>query len=444
MRISNGVPLTNWTMINLSKELVRKERYRDVFSSLRQKVRTEPYRLESSPVNKNFTLRWALSAEDEIVSFLVKELKQRKYQPDVCRLAQVNLDKKRKLYSFSWPDRVFELVLGRVLAQVLEPYLSNRVFSFRPGYSNFQAVRELSQFVKQQQSRDLYIIKRDVANFGDTIDCTLLLEKLKEVLGKQDKYFYELIDLFIRPYFVDAKGKDRQRLTIGLPTGCSITPVLENFYLSELDHYCQDIAGGFYCRYGDDILFAHPDKLVAQSCSLKVEEILKAHKLESRDDKQRDICFSPKDLGGVRVDEFISQASIDYLGLNINRKGEVFLSSNKLSEFKARLRKTAKRSFYANRKNTSSSSEIVQSVIQNLNLHFNQQLETPHLSLLLHSISNEKALVELDRWIAKLVLRYVYGTGHDRVFRYQSYRSLRQQGLLSLVHMRRLAHRGAL
>lgn len=433
-------------MSNLYKELVKRERYRQVFSHLRDKVRAEPYRLESAPINKNFSLRWALTAEDEITSFLIKEIKRKKYQPDVCRVAEVELDKKRKLYSFSWPDKIFELMLGRLLGESLEPFLSERVFSFRRGYSNFQAVREFSEFIKQQLSvsQELYVVKRDIADFGDTIDSTLLLGKIKAVLGQQEPYAYQLIDLFLRPYFIDAKAKTKQRLTKGLPTGCSITPVCENFYLTELDAHCSAINDGFYCRYGDDILFVHAVQSVAKDCALQMEQILAGHKLEFRQEKMQNTFFSKNMTSDATKGGFSSATSIDYLGFNINFEGEIFLSSNKLREFKASLRRTAKRAFHANHKNTNCSSEIVAAIIESLNLHFKQQLETPHLALVLYSVTNEKALANLDRWIAKLALRYVYKTGHDKVFRYQSYQSLRKQGLQSLVHLRRLSLRGVL
>jgi hypothetical protein len=432
-------------VLDLYKELTRRQNYRPVFEVLRRKVREAPRRLQSNPVNKSFNLEWILQSEEKITTFLIRHIRQRRYFPETGRMNEVLLDKKRRLYALSWPDRIVEAALARLLSLAVEPCLSPKVFSYRSGFSNHTALRDFAEYARSYAANTvpLYIIKRDITKYAETVDVSILTKQLEHILGKQDVYAWTLLRSFLQPDYYDSSLGRYAGLAFGLPVGFSATVVGLNLYLHELDEYLGGIAGGFYSRYSDDILFAHPDIKVTRQASDKMIEIVTKLRLKIKEDKLKNIILC-KDWNPAAepTEGFTRLESFDYLGFNIDETGGIFLSQNKLNSLKSEFRRTAKCAFLANLKYRYAKSEMIDAIINSLNICLKKRFHQPFLTMLFTSVTNEEKLRKLDRWIAKLSLRYIYGTGHDRVFRYESLKSIRQRGLLSLVHMRRLEIRG--
>lgn len=229
------------------------------------------------------------------------------------------------------------------------------------------------------------------------------------------------------------------RLELGLPSGCAVTPVCGNWYLAGVDAVFESVPEAYYGRYADDILLMHPCRARLQELSIQLEQMIKDLGLEFKADKLQDLFLGkrlPDNAAG-----FCALPSFDYIGFNLNSAGEISISRKKLRALQADLRRSARRAFLAARRSGFARGEIVDAVVGSLNVFFRETLQHPYIGLMLAGITNVAELKQIDKWIAKLALRYVYGTGHDRVFRHESYRQVRSRGLDSLMHLRNLALR---
>jgi hypothetical protein len=427
--------------MDLYRELSTPKNYREIFELLRQKAQEQPYRLHSHPGSKHLSLKWILAAENEIIRFLSGGIRERAYFPQRCTVNEVMLDKKRRLYSLCWPDRIMDALLGRRLGQLVEPHLSPCVFSYRPGFSSHGAIRMVGAYMlrRHAQRRPVYVVKRDISQYCEKIDLSIMLGMLKPRVGPQEEYIWRLIESFVSPRCLDPVSGKEGPLELGVPVGCAVVPACANLYLTELDQAMSREPEGLYCRYGDDIVVAHSDAAVLARLSGEMEEIVARLKLEFKQEKRRDLVLA--EAPPAARAPYRPVRSFDYVGFNVNFAGEIFLSQKKINALQAEFRRTAKHAFLANRRFKLSKPQLVDAVISSLNIYLKRRLEHPYISFMLATITNLEALKQLDKWIAKLSLRYVYGTGHDRVFRYHSYQELRRRGLVSLLSLRNMALR---
>jgi hypothetical protein len=425
--------------MNLLSELRDRRRYQAVFADLRRKVRDNPYRLKSSPVRKALVLEWILSAEKDITRELRRSLRARSFRPATGHRNLVSLDKERLLYSLCWPDRILEAVLARLIHEHTLAHLSGSLYSFQKGRSNFSAVLALTDYLKEQQrqGRPVFLTRRDIKSYGENIHVELLNQQLRGMLGRQDDYFWELLSAFLQPDYINKETGMPERLELGLPAGFSLTPVCENLYLGELDRAISAEPGAFYARFGDDIFAAHTDAAVFERMLAEMDRIVAGLGLTFNPEKLTDACLADQ----ASVDKrFPRTSGCDYLGYNVNWRGEVFVSTNKLQQLKKNLRRLAKYTYLANRRRPPD--KIVAAVINSVNTYLSNPCRHPYLEIMVGTTTNFSALRDFDRWVAKLPLRHLHGTGHDRVFRYLSYRELRRRGLLSVVRLRNQAWRG--
>ena len=312
--------------MDIELALQDRRRYKAVFSKLRRKARQEPYRLNSSPVFKPISLEWVLRSEKEITRSLLRQICKRNYLPSPASCNEVSVDKKRILYSMAWPDRICEAVLAGIIAEIIEPKLNSRLFSFRSGLSNLQAVNEAAKFFSDGiKLGPLFILKLDVSQYGESIDQEILFRKLHNVLGEQSEYTFSLLKSFLAPYYRTVGKQKLNKLKAGIPAGFALTPVCENLYLSELDDAMSLVEGLFYCRFGDDILAVHSDPGVVDSVKSTILGLLDSMKLTVKKEKQRSVVIGSKLSIDVGKSVFHAAPSIDYLGFRIDPSGKDFL-----------------------------------------------------------------------------------------------------------------------
>lgn len=439
-------------MSDILKELIKTQAYRPVFHNLRQKASTDPYRLFSHPVNCQITLDWVLRNEDSVSKFLTKAIKKQSYRPQPAHRHLVQLDKPRQLFSLAWPDRIVEMALARLIDQIVSPNLSSNLHSYRKGLGNLTAVKALADFVAEQlkDNNKVYLIKRDIKDFGQSVNPELLFQKLSEVLGKQSDYFWSLLRDFLLPTYNDLQKSPLQKQTMGLPDGYALTPVCENLFLNGIDSLFskkdadeqteQQSTGSpndhqsIYLRYGDDILLAsnYRDYLLQQLPLLEKE--LTKLELHLKADKCVNIVFNKQKSTSSQQDNYFKPAScIDYLGLRVSGTGKIFISSHKLEKLQISLRRKISYAFLTQRRLLGSQPAQVQALIRTVNLALEEELAHPALLLMLDTATDIDQINQLDQWIARQILGAVFSTRHDRVFRYFSYKQLRAWGLRSLT-----------
>ena len=93
-----------------------------------------------------------------------------------------------------------------------------------------------------------------------------------------------------------------------------------------MDEYIASIEGGFYVRYVDDFVFAHPDHDTCMEVIKRVDEILTGLKLWLNPKKNTLIFFNGagKDAGTLK-----GQYYLEFLGFQIQFNGTVSLKNKK-------------------------------------------------------------------------------------------------------------------
>lgn len=147
----------------------------------------------------------------------------------------------RKLNSYYFEDHV----AIRLLIEYLKTILCNQLcwnYFQKKGAGRVKASKELVRNLRSNK----YVYKTDVYSYYAQICHLRLYEKLSEVLGKQLVCFV-LSCLRVEKY-------KRLRLR-GIPLGNSVSYLIAEFYLRELDqHFASRSSEYHYQRYNDDII----------------------------------------------------------------------------------------------------------------------------------------------------------------------------------------------
>jgi hypothetical protein len=92
----------------------------------------------------------------------------------------------------------------------------------------------------------------------------------------KDPLLVNLIRGFIKTDIRDDSGKSYAGLNIGIPQGCSPSPILLNMYLHQFDHKMDHLLKSYpirYARYADDLLVAFCTRASQPTDSKSIEEV---------------------------------------------------------------------------------------------------------------------------------------------------------------------------
>lgn len=226
-----------------------------------------------------------------------------RFSPSVARTSHIG-GKERVLYRANITDTAVVAVVAKVLRRLCEPLLSPHVYSYRSGRSSLEAVRDFAAFVRAHRAsvpdpraRGLFVFRRDVTRYGESIpvhEGSKLWSMLQGVFGfwgmTPGEPIVSLVSAAVRPFVVDEQGT--HQLECGVPTGSAIQPVINNLYLGELDRALGSVSGGFYGRFGDDILFAHPNDHVFAEAHRRADALVTSLGLTFKSEKTRDLFFN--------------------------------------------------------------------------------------------------------------------------------------------------------
>jgi hypothetical protein len=381
-----------------------------------------------------------------VARHLAESVSQGQYQFSLPRIYSAQLDKERLLYAFEITDWIVNGVVSSWVGNKLEARLSDRVYSYRKGRSPYLALQSLGEYVKAHREaipdprqRGLYVLRRDIRQYTDSIpvvEGSPLWPKLWNALSENGNALGEAEQALIRevvcPGFRVAAAGGTVSLQ-GIPTGSQITPVIANFYLSELDRKMESVPGGFYARFGDDFIFAHPDPAIARRASNEIEQMVLKLGLEVNAGKAQDFYFNGAGKSSSAWPEALGRQEIEYLGCSIKFDGTVGLKNEKtqalLEDLELRI------------KNTLRIMGPAQASGAHLCQVLNRSLDATHpfahkYAALLHNQLNDRAqLKQLDYRIARMLVSFLTGVEGVRGFRRLPYRKIREEwGLLSLCH----------
>lgn len=248
--------------------------------------------------------------------------------------AAVLQGKPRIIYQVDPLDAVVWSAYTQVLAAAIEPRLGDCLYSYRRGRSQFRATAAFARYLRQHigarpdpRTRGLFVLRRDVRRYDENIavtDDSSLWTTLNELARGtplvEGDVAARLMRNAFRPPIVQPDGSALP-LARGMPTGIPTQTIACNVFLVPVDRELAAIEGGFYLRFGDDILFAHADPDVARHASATLERGVARLGLEFNTDKNLDCWLTKPGRACTQAPDFVPLRKLPYLGLDVSFDG---------------------------------------------------------------------------------------------------------------------------
>jgi group II intron reverse transcriptase/maturase len=143
-------------------------------------------------------------------------------------------------------DRVLQTAAAATLDRLLEPEWEDSSFAYRRGRGVRQAVERVHALFHEGYR---WVLDADIEGFFDNVNHTLVLDRLRPFVA--DELLLRLTTLWLDHLRWD--GAELRRPGLGLPQGMTLSPLLANLFLDELDEAVEH-AGLRMVRYADDFV----------------------------------------------------------------------------------------------------------------------------------------------------------------------------------------------
>lgn len=164
-------------------------------------------------------------------------------------------------------DRWIQQCVSQVLSNRFEMEFTKYSYGFRPGKNAHQAIQQAHQYIEAGYQ---HIVDMDLQNFFDEVDHCLLLQLLYRKV--KCKTTLHLIRKWLKaPILINGKLTKRRK---GVPQGSSLSPLLSNILLHELDKELEK-QGLKYVRYADDFSIYTKSKSAARKAGNSIYLFLK-------------------------------------------------------------------------------------------------------------------------------------------------------------------------
>ena len=217
------------------------------------------------------------------------ELDQNTYRPMPVRKKEIPKDGGTKVRVLSIPairDRVVQGALKLILEPIFEADFQSGSYGYRPKRSAHEAVDRVDQAIVQGLTR---VIDLDLRAYFDNVRHSQLLEKVARRV--QDVSVMRLLKMILK-----STG------TKGVPQGGTISPMLSNLYLTEVDRMLEKAIAATrrgkypnvqYARFADDLVVlidSHPrhDWLIG-AVEKRLREELAKLRVEINEEKSRKV-----------------------------------------------------------------------------------------------------------------------------------------------------------
>ena len=348
--------------------------------------------------------------------------------------------KHRTLYIYPWEERLVDLLLYRLLNRRLQNWFSPHSYAYRIGPFGVDVCQTKIGRRLVPGKGPFFILKRDIREYFNSIDHSILLDQISKWVGKDD-YLFQLLRERIEFSYVEGEGL--QKAVRGIPFGTAIACWFANLHLTEMDHALAAVPGVHYFRYADDLLVAAETREGAK----RSEELLDFHlqklQLQSKESHEKNLFFCEKQQPAI--EGFVWADRFKHLGLQFRANGVTGLSRDKF-------RKICNLFRYAFRRKKSRFNKMKDPLLK-AKLAIQLAKETLEngvrnvaiIDYYLKHVKDEKQIGMIDRWLAEAVLALSFGGGHQKGnFRKLPFQQLREMGLPSLAHRRRLILHGEL
>jgi RNA-directed DNA polymerase len=208
-------------------------------------------------------------------------------------------------------DRVAQMVVKRYLEPLVEPVFHSDSYGYRPGKSALDAVGQ----ARQRCWRNDWVVDLDIKGFFDNIDHFLMVRAVQK--HTDCPWILLSIERWLKAPALREDGTQVER-DKGTPQGGVASPLLANIFL----HYAFDawMAREYpnipFERYADDVVVHCRSEKQAHFIRRKIEERLRACKLEVHPEKTKVVyCKDDRRPGTYRNQSF------DFLGYTFRPRG---------------------------------------------------------------------------------------------------------------------------
>ncbi|MFH1266056.1 MAG: reverse transcriptase domain-containing protein, partial [Planctomycetota bacterium] len=286
-------------------------------------------------------------------------------------------------------------------------------------------------------AKPVYVMKRDISDFFASIDHAVLLGKLDQFI-EPNGYLSELVTDCVR--FTYRDEEDLRTAQCGVAFGTAIACLFANIYLVELDRRLEAIPQARFFRYADDLLVLSPSRDGLEQAGEVFRSQLKALGLTSKPSHECDFLLTET----ASADEISANCrTFRHLGLEFRADGSVGLARDKFRKIRNLFRFAFRRNRTRFQRMQSPESRAMLAVEIARKTLSHGVRNVAIIDYYLRHVTDESQLRRLDRWLAEEVLSLAFQGGHKKgYFRLLPFRRLRQMGLPSLVHRRRLILHG--
>lgn len=376
-----------------------------------------------------------------LVRALVTDIQQGRYRPQPARLRIVEADKARVIVKFSLIDEFVLSALGSWVQGELEGILGDSVYGFRKGRSDRTALRRASNYLLGDQPTQtwqgaLWVVRRDVSSFGESLSHERVFRLAGEYLGKS-RVGVDLIERFARFPILNESNEEAGDLSYnfrGLPTGSNLQLQLSNLYLHELDGELSAIPNAVYTRLGDDILFMTREQAVAETVSARVNAFIADAQLTLNLRKSMDFCLTKPHLVRSKCDAWPTRAVFRFLGMDLFWDGRIRLPADKWQVLLGTIRKV-----FFSTEVLADPEERFRASVGSLRALLEEQELNPKFQAYFRKITAIEQFRELDRWISLMIGKaHFFPRFAKKNLRRTSQGKLRRLGIPSCVHVARV------
>jgi hypothetical protein len=402
---------------------------------------------------ENVTLARLIQKRSKVAKLLARAVERGEYRLEPGQIREIEVEGKvRAVVAYNLTDSIVTAAVSTVIEDAVMPLLSDRLYSYRPGVSWLTPSADFAAYIRAHRrerpdprSRGLYVLRRDVDSYTDSIPVapgSRVWEMVRDALDAAGiksiaEPDWKLVEQTIRPVVRELGGGYAVRIR-GVPTGQPISCILFNLYLNELDHTLAEVPGSFYARYSDDILFAHPDAATTREAAATLDAHVKVLGLRTKDEKAADLYLTAAGRPSTDWEDTRGTSFVSFVGTSVSAGGTVALNRKKLRGVLRELERRALRSAAAVRgMDLTTTGQAVCSVVNRTLAPAPSPFQQASTSLLRRAVTDRSQLAQVDYWLARMVVKAVTGDGGVKAFRRVPYRTIREEwGLVSLLHAR--------